>query len=439
MTTIGITVCYFLDYLVEAAILFQFASTLFIPKYRTGTAIGALCCLYAVLFAVSMSGSTWQNAFLYLLANFVFLLTQYKVKWHAALFHSAILTAVMGICELAAYSLIQHFDFAPHFYREASGFQNTLLFVVFSKMTFFTVIYIFMHFLKDRQKCGQPQDHSSLLLVFIPLTSVFIFLTLLSVSDVCALPSSVTAVITLNAVLLLAANLLVFGIDRYNEKKNMKFTEMQLLLQKEANSAEYYQMLFSQSENQNILIHDIKKHLQSIDLLNSRGEQEKVSAYIRQLMLSSDLKETSRLCSHELLNTILCRYKRQCDGMHISFHADIRHGAVDFIAANDLTSLFGNLLDNAVEAAGGIPDSFIEINADRRVNTPYTVITVVNSARKDPFSYPSHSLATTKPDKRRHGFGIKSIRKTVGKYHGDIQMYYHADTLTFHTVITLKA
>lgn len=54
--------------------------------------------------------------------------------------------------------------------------------------------------------------------------------------------------------------------------------EMQLLLQKEANSAEYYQMLLSQNENQNILIHDIKKHLQSIDLLNDKKEHDKISA-----------------------------------------------------------------------------------------------------------------------------------------------------------------
>lgn len=33
---------------------------------------------------------------------------------------------------------------------------------------------------------------------------------------------------------------------------------MQLLLQKESDSVEYYEMLLSQNENQRILIHDIK-------------------------------------------------------------------------------------------------------------------------------------------------------------------------------------
>ena len=218
----------------------------------------------------------------------------------------------------------------------------------------------------------------------------------------------------------------------------MEFTEMQLLLQKEANAAEYYAMLLAQNENQSILIHDMKKHLQSIAILSDKKENDKITAYIGQLMLSSDLKESARLCDHEMLNAILCRYKRRCDSNRISFHADIRHGTIDFIADNDLTSLFCNLLDNAYEAACGIPDAFIEVNATQKANTPLIIISVVNSCRKNPFAGSQQSLATTKPDKRGHGFGIKSIRKTVGNYHGDMQMYYNDDTLTFHTVITLK-
>lgn len=59
----------------------------------------------------------------------------------------------------------------------------------------------------------------------------------------------------------------------------LSFTEMQLLLQKEADLAEYYQMLLSQNENQTILIHDIKKHLHSIAVLNENKEYDKTDAY----------------------------------------------------------------------------------------------------------------------------------------------------------------
>ena len=238
--------------------------------------------------------------------------------------------------------------------------------------------------------------------------------------------------------MLLAANLLIFGINQHNQKKNMEFMQLQLLMQKESDSAEYYEMLRLQNENQRILIHDIKKHLQSIAMLNEQEENHKVSAYIQQLMLSSDLKESSRLCDNDLLNSILCRYLRQCTDSHIAFHADIRKGTTDFIADNDITSLFCNLLDNAVEATQNVPDSFIEVNTSKRDKTPFTMITVINSCRTNPFSKQDGSLMTNKPDQLKHGFGLKSIRKTVKKYNGDIQMYFNDETMTFHTIIALK-
>lgn len=432
-------VCFFFTFFVEAVILYQYASTLFIPKRVLKIRFTVLFGLYVFLYAVSMLNYMWLNTFLYLFANFIFLLTQYRLKWYSAFFHSTVLTAAMGACELTVYSALR--QFAPHYYAESLSYYNfpiMLTFIILSKIIFFTVIYIFMHFMKGRREDEQQHDHSELLLVFILLTSVFIILTFLTVNDAYPLSPDLVVIITLDAVFLLIVNFLVFGINQYNRKKNAKFTEMQLLLQKEANLAEYYQMLFSQNENQSILIHDIKKHLQSINLLNEQREYDKISAYIRQLMLSSDLKESARLCDHELLNTILCRYQRQCGSMQISFHVDIRHGILDFIADSDITSLFGNLLDNAVEATSGIPEAFIEVNAARRSKAPFTVITVINSCRKNPFSGPQGTLTTKKQDKRKHGFGIKSIQKTVSKYHGDLQMYYHNDTLTFHTIISIK-
>ena len=134
----------------------------------------------------------------------------------------------------------------------------------------------------------------------------------------------------------------------------------------------------------------------------------------------------------------MARYRRQCTEQGISFTADIRSGVLHFLPDSDLTSLFCNLLDNAMEAAGKVPDAYIEVNGSKRENTPFVLVTVVNSCRVNPFKNDAADPATTKADKRSHGFGLKSIRKICEKYHGDIQMYYNDATLTFHTVITLR-
>ena len=432
-----IVLCHLFSYIVEAVILWQYTSNLFIAKHQSNKRIRVLCSLYMILFSALLFDSKWLNAVLYLLANFIFLITQFDLKWHLAFFHSAILSAVMAMCELMVYCIIQ--CFTPHFLANIEYAYNAVVFAIFSKITFFTIIYIIIQISEKKQSYSKKYDKSTLLLIFIPITSVFIMLTFICISDTYTLSHFLNWMITLGAFLLLAINLLVFGINQYNQKKTMEFTEMQLLLQKESDSAKYYEMLRLQYENQRILIHDIKKHLHSINTLNEQKDHDKIAAYIHQLIRSSELKESARLCDNNMLNSILSRYEKQCTDHHIAFHVDIRSGTTNFISNNDLTSLFCNLLDNAVEACCNLSESFIEIHTTNRENTPFVVITLINSCRQDPFSKKTGKLLTTKPKKHMHGFGIKSIRKTIGKYHGDMQMYYNQDTATFHTIITLKS
>ncbi len=432
----GKTICCFFSFLTEAIILWQYASSLFAPKQTAKKKLLILCGLYFILFAVSFFDSKLINVVLYFLFNFVFLVTQYCLNSYSAFFHSSILASVMILCEVTVYYIIRYFS--PHFFEKGDNFHFLAIFAIFSKLMFFTVIYIISHFLKGLQKRDEQQDGSAFLLAPVPITSVFVMITFTKISDLCNLSPSLNWMLTLSAVFLLAINLLIFGIEQYNRKKSLEFTEMQLLLQRESDAAQYYELLVSQHENQSILIHDIKQHLQSINMLNDKMEHDKIKGYIHGLMQSSDLKEASRLCDHEILNAILARYERQCLEKHIAFHTDIRSGIIDFIADADITSLFCNLLDNAVEAAGQSPDSFIDISVCKREKTPFIVIAIINSSRKNPFEGKNGRLATTKSNKRKHGFGIKSIQKTVTRYHGDMQMYYNQESFTFHTVITLK-
>lgn len=120
------------------------------------------------------------------------------------------------------------------------------------------------------------------------------------------------------------------------------------------------------------------------------------------------------------------------------FHTDIRSDTVQNIYQHDLTSLFCNLLDNAVESADNIPDSFIELTVEKKENSPFIIIILINSCRSTPVYDQDGLPVSHKANKGRHGFGIKSIKKVVKQYNGNLQMYYDNDSGTFHTIITLK-
>lgn len=277
------------------------------------------------------------------------------------------------------------------------------------------------------------------ILTIIPAISLYIayFLVTLAVNN--DLSTTEEYSLAICAFLLLIVNIIVFSIYNYNQKKSREFAELQIQYQKEYDSAEYYRMLIEQHENQSILIHDIKKHLNSIALINQEGDTEAVATYINQIITAPDLRDSVRVSDNQLLNAILSRYIRLCQNEKIDFRPDIRSGAIDFVQDTDMTTLICNLLDNAVESASRYEKNpYIELHISKKEKTPFTLLTMVNSCRVNPFSPNTGALVTHKKNKQRHGYGIKSIKRIVSKYGGDIEMYHSSETATFHTIITLK-
>ena len=424
----------FFSFFTEAVILWQYTSNLFTSSYGSKIRLALLSALYTILFLLSLLKQTGLNVVSFFVFNTVFLYVLFKLKLLLALFHSAIVTAIMGISEIAVLGIISRFF--PHFLLETDA--GLVFYTVFSKIFFFAVIYLLIHLFKGKKLNQEQYGHSEILLMLIPVSSIFIIFTLLSIGETSAFAPPIDFLVTICAVFLLMVNLLVFGINQYNQKKSQEYADLQLLLQKESDSVEYYEMMLAQNENQSILIHDIKKHLQSIKLLNEKHDSDKINAYIQQLMESSDLRETTNICDNEMLNAILCRYQRQCNDKHIHFHTDIRSGTVQYIYQHDLTSLFCNLLENAMESAENIPDSFIELTVQKKENSPFVIIILINSCQNTPVYNQEGVPVSHKSDNGRHGFGIKSIKKVVKQYHGNLQMYYDNDSGTFHTIITLK-
>ena len=88
----------------------------------------------------------------------------------------------------------------------------------------------------------------------------------------------------------------------------------------------------------------------------------------------------------------------------------------------DISVLFGNLLDNAIEATEKIfdPDErWIKIFGERKGKL--FVLNISNPVG-EPLQFRGEELVTSKADKKLHGYGIQSIRRIVEKYHGEVEV-----------------
>lgn len=215
--------------------------------------------------------------------------------------------------------------------------------------------------------------------------------------------------------------------------------EEQIIAHRDATLAQYQALAQQQDDDQKILIHDIKNHLQSLEALLKQGEYEKTASYLESLTESDLLQPSASLSDRKNINAILTRYSKACKEKEIRFMADIRSGCLSSVAEKDITILLCNLLDNAVEACSNLTDAQIEIRGKRKENTSFTILTVRNTCPSSPFTSSAETLpASHKADRKYHGYGLKSVRRAVKKYDGEINLYYDENERVFQTVVLIR-
>lgn len=106
------------------------------------------------------------------------------------------------------------------------------------------------------------------------------------------------------------------------------------------------------------------------------------------------------------------------------------------VADPDLYCLLGNVIENALEACEGVPagaERFIRLTIARQ--EPYLYITCMNSKYGETVSV-EENLQSTKTDPTEHGFGLRTVRSIVNRYHGIMDTDY--DESIFALTLALK-
>ncbi|HBA47318.1 MAG TPA: hypothetical protein DCZ91_05875 [Lachnospiraceae bacterium] len=108
------------------------------------------------------------------------------------------------------------------------------------------------------------------------------------------------------------------------------------------------------------------------------------------------------------------------------------------LSSVEICALFSNLLDNAIEANRKCPAGMerrISLLCARREKM--LMISLSNSMEKEPKSQEHRHAETAGQDRKLHGFGMRSIRKVVDSYHGNMKTDMRDNE--YSTVIYLAA
>ena len=206
--------------------------------------------------------------------------------------------------------------------------------------------------------------------------------------------------------------LLVILLDLFRFRKAEQ--EQTLLTQLLKQEQEQHEMSRATVDVINRKCHDLKHQISALRH-QSEADQEKSIAELEQaILLYDNLAKTG----NDDLDIVLAEKMFLAEKRGVKLQCIVDGGRFSFMRTEDICSLFGNAIDNAIEAAAKEPI------AEKRIVVLHTAakgnmlsLHVENPCFEKP-QFADGLPLTTKGDTDYHGFGMRSMRYVAEKYGG---------------------
>lgn len=230
------------------------------------------------------------------------------------------------------------------------------------------------------------------------------------------------------AVCFLVVDLLILNLFYLSEKENS--LEKRLLLEQQQMQMTYNHYQNVREKNQRIqsVMHDIRRH---VDVVKKLKDQEK-KAYIDELHDKIDELEAFFDCSNPVLNVLINDKLLLSKSKNINMQVAIQDIDLEFMNGYDITTIFSNLLDNAMEACDNCEPENRVIKFRMHTFKEYVVIQITNSMKQTM----KRERGIFKSTKTGHmGIGLLNVEDVVKKYDGDIKYDYLGDSFTVKIIL----
>ena len=251
---------------------------------------------------------------------------------------------------------------------------------------------------------------------------------------------SYVGICVLSALCMCGMGFYIFGMDKIDiEQKQKEQYRSQVI---------FYQMLEEQYLCLERLRHDMKNHIIGLQsLIDNLGWDEKSNKfnceiclrqtrnYLHRLADAGGIEYADELTGKSIMDALLYYKHKQAKDNHIRWECDVHIPSECPIDDFDLCVIFGNLLDNALDAClkmSPTNDRFINIQA--HIIKKCLLIEITNSAEivtspakevkySDNANYHIRSNTGTKQRcYMKHGIGLRNVKDTIDKYNGTLDI-----------------
>lgn len=209
---------------------------------------------------------------------------------------------------------------------------------------------------------------------------------------------------------------LTLGLAIKNIQSDRQNKELQSFMQMQKQQYDYQ---LQQSVSVRRFKHDLVNHIGALRELANQQKTEAVKEYIDTIWNIQNEFDLKIHTGDSFLDVIINYYAYLAAKDNIEFVVSGQLTEEMHLEMFDITTLMGNILQNAIEAAvkAVVPKIRIELIEHKKEN-----FIVVSNSTAEKINTKKGFPVTSKRDKVNHGFGLKNIEAAVEKYHGEYYM-----------------
>lgn len=337
------------------------------------------------------------------------------------IFHWLLLVVVTMSAELIFSLLLQVST------EEATNmiFDNKFL-MISSILTMKLLEFILLTIIKQMSKISVRKVSAKVFASFIliPIATFGIMFLIPYIREVKATISGWEVILLFFYMLLLVGNISLFYVfTKYSQMLEERMLQ-QLSEVRYEERKQSYDKAELLDERYKERIHNIKYYLKQVGIYLEERQYEKIADVLSEFQMGIHKEERDLICSNRFLNALLTDYRGAAKKNHV--HTDIFVEAgfkIEFMREIDITSVLGNLLDNALEAAKKCDKGIVSVALYMENGGSLAICRIENNYVGE-LRNEGTKLLTTKENPELHGIGLQNVKRLVDRYSGYIQQEY---------------
>ncbi len=427
MDKIILLFCSFISCVILVNLLFQFFNDRYLKSFSSKL-------LYILLPIVSIVIVTPINMFMSPLLNMLvnliwiglvsyFFYYEEKDRRFIQIFESEALFMVIGVAEALGVFLIDVIMNIMQITPQSTEIQKSIE-TAFSKIILLFLYYVIFSRLWKKSILRTKTQYILYLIMFL-----YSVVNVLIIAVISNRENPLVLMVIVGCTIF--ANMYLLYFIKFSDERNYYKMQLEMMEQQEKIQYDNYEIQSEKYKEAMTILHDVDKHMKMIEGLYQEDFKREAKNYTNQIREMLQPLVPFMYTDNPVLNCLLSDKKRVADRSGISFEIEIDEANINFMKPIDITTLFGNLIDNALEATK-------KCNGEKYIDLCIKEYNEMISIRIENSVEDSVVVKNGKiysNSAKRNGVGLLNIQRCIEDYLGSIIYKYSNQLLVCDIVL----